>query len=136
MPFHPTIRGATSSYWEVRDRDGGGYYPAESLYVAAMREVVARNTRIQYQPDTGRILIGEDMSDGRPDCRYILYSPGAHGGYERRYLFPGYDKDRPDRLYWRPAEIRLLPGDRAEILGRVLKVEAIPSSTRPFSVGG
>jgi hypothetical protein len=134
--IHWAMRDATSSYYEPTDPSGGGYAAAESLYPRGWADVAARNTDIQYAPDTQRILITEEKSDGRPCRRYILYTPYREGGYKVTYLSPAHKVAHMGNLPGRPPDIRLLPNDRARIEGKVVKIDAIDQSTHPFSVGG
>lgn len=130
------MRSATSSYYESHDQDSSGSYgAAESIYTRDSADY-AVNTKIQYQPDSGRLLITEDIGDGAGNRRYILYSR-AGVGYKVTYLMPGYVKEpgitAADVI---PADIHLLPGDRAEIHGKRVKISDIPHSVHPFSLGG
>ena len=130
------MRDPTSSYYEATDPTGAtGYACAESLYSRDLAGFV-ENTDIQYQADTGRILITEDKSDGRPCRRYILYTPGRLGGYKVSYLLPVQKVIREGSLPVHPPDIHLLPNDRAEILGKTIKVDDITQNPHPFSVGG
>jgi len=133
------VRDATSSYYEPTDSNGCGYACAESLYSHYDHpDRVARNTEIQYQPDTRRLLITEDNSDGQPCRRYILYTPD-HLGYKVTYLtpilLPPHYKVPTFITLEIPPDIHLLPGDRAEIDGKIVKVDDIAQSPHPFSVG-
>ena len=127
-------RDPTSSYYEAT-KYGAGYAVAESLYSHNSAYAVVPNTDIQYQSDTGRILITEDKSDGRPCRRYILYTP-YHSGYKVSYLLPVRKVIWAGNLPSHPPDIHLLPNDRAEILGKTIKVDSIDQSPHPFSVGG
>ena len=81
-------------------------------------------------------MITENKSDGRPCLRFILYSGLPNGGYHVTYLNPGYVKiPGGNPIDTVPASIRLLPGDRAEIKGKVVRIGDIPQSVHPFSVG-
>ena len=128
-------RDPTSSYYDPKTPDGGGLAVAESSYTKHY-DVAVRNTGIQYCPDTGRILISENKSDGRPNRRYILYSLNRHGGYTVTYLSPSRKVEYEGNLPGHPPDIHLLPGDRAEIKGKTLSIDSIPHSSHPFSVGG
>lgn len=128
-------RGPTSSYYDPKTLDGGGLAVAESSYRKDY-DVAARNTEIQYCPDTGRILISENTSDGRPNRRFILYSPHHRGGYTVTYLSPSRKVEYEGNMRGHPPDIHLLPGDRAEIKGKTLSIDSIPHSAHPFSIGG
>ena len=131
------VRDATTSYYKLQDKGGATYATAESSYTRDGPGLV-EDTRIQYQPDTGRLLITENTSDGRPCVRYILYSPSRRG-YQATYLMPGFTDISGGRptgapIAEVPSEVRLLPGARAEINGKKVRVDAIVQSTPPFSV--
>ncbi len=130
-------RDATSSYYEPLSESGSGYAAAESLYTHDQADIVARNSDIQYQPDSGRLLITEDKSDGLPCKRYILYTLLPEGGYRVSYLSPPWHVNfAAPGLPSSPPDIHLLPGDRAKIEGEILKIEEIEQSAQPFSLGG
>ena len=138
VPRHikDAVRDATSSYYDPTNKDGAGYVAAESLYTHNQADLVARNTTIQYQPDSGRLLITENKSDGRPCLRFILYTSRRSGGYKATYLAPGYTRiPGGNPIDSVPSEIHLLPGNRAEINGKVVRIDDIPQSPHPFSVG-
>jgi hypothetical protein len=133
------IRDATSSYYEPRDKNGGYYANAESIWSRDNAERVVDNTEIQYQADAGRLLITEDKSDASPCRRYILYSQRAGGGYTVAYLAPKPTKvSQSEYVEFSslPSDIHLLPGDRAEIDGKIMSIDDIPQSPHPFSIGG
>lgn len=134
------FRAATSSYWEPIDGFGDGYSAAESVYTRdyATPGLIARNTQIQYEPDSRRLLITEDASDASPCRRYILYTEFPGGGFNVKYLGPKpipIPGSKTDFLSLTP-DIRLLPGDRAEISGKTIRIDEIPQSTHPFAMGG
>lgn len=130
-------RDATASYYEPTDQGGSGYACAESLYTEDIHDIVSRNTSIQYQADSGRLLITEDKSDGLPCRRYILFTEREHGGYEVSYLSPPYTPVMAaPGLPSSPPDIKLLPNDRAEIAGQIYQIKDITQSSKPFSVGG
>ena len=133
------IRAATSSYWEPVNGAGDGYAAAESVYTRgyATPDLIARNTLIQYESDSRRLLITEDVSDASACRRYILYTEYPGGGFSVKYLGP-----TPIRISGSKTEfssltpdIRLLPGDRAEINGKIMRIDEIPQSTHPFAMG-
>lgn len=132
------IRHATSSYYEPTDKSGGGYACAESSYSREWDAGrIMRATNIQYQPDTGRLLITEDEGDASPCSRYILFTSEPHGGYSVTYLNPGetdVSKGVPMEFPMLPSAIHLLPGDRAEINGKIVRVKDILHSSHPFSL--
>ncbi len=132
------VRDATSSYYKPTDKSGASYAGAESLYSREEDgDRIMRNTDIQYQPDSRRLLITEDKSDAGPARRYILFTSEPHGGYSVSYLNPGQSvvsKDPRVEFPTLPSAIHLLPGDRAEINGKILRVKDIPHSSHPFSL--
>ncbi|MES2983037.1 MAG: hypothetical protein V4727_12045 [Verrucomicrobiota bacterium] len=133
------MRDATSSRYEPRDVNGGGFAAAESLWSHDNAERIVANTEIQYQADTGRLLITEDKSDASPCRRYILYSQHPGGGYTVAYLAPKPTKVPQHAVVEFssfPSDINLLPGDRAEIDGKIMSIDDIPHSSHPFSIGG
>lgn len=139
MPSNVKVghRDATSSYYEPEDENGGAFAPAESLYQRDLRDIVASNTSIQYQPDSGYLLITEDKSDGLPCKRYILYTTRPAGGYEVKYLSPEWHNESGHLgLPTSPPDIVLLPGGRAKINGKIILVRDIVQSSMPFSLGG
>lgn len=132
------FRDATSSYYEPTGEGGCGYACAES---ALTRENThwLQFVEIQYQPDSGCILITEDKSDASPCVRHILFTPGRHGGYDVTYLSPKsvvVPKNVPAEFHELPSKIKLLPGNRAEVNGKVVRLKDIPQSAHPFSIGG
>ncbi len=130
-------RDATSSYYESEDENGGTLSAAESLYCRDQRDIVVSNTSIQYQPDSGHLLITEDKSDGLPCKRYILYTTRQAGGYEVKYLSPEWHNESGHLgLPTSPPNIELLPGGRAKINGKIILVRDIVQSSMPFSLGG
>lgn len=131
------VRDATSSFYEPKDKNGGGYAAAESLYRRDWGDVVARNSTVQFLPDSGRLLITEDKSDGAPCRRYILYTVQPRGGYCVTYLAPPWKPAfATPGLSAGPPNIELLSGDRAKIEGKLFKISDIPQSKHPFSMGG
>ncbi len=130
-------RDATSSYYEPVSESGSGYAAAESLYTNDQADIVARNSHVQYLPDSGRLLITEDKSDGLPCKRFILYTMLPGGGYRVSYLSPPWHVNfSSPGLPSSPPDIHLLSGDRAKIEGKILKIEEIEQSIHPFSLGG
>lgn len=131
------VRDATSSFYEPKDKNGGGYASAESLYRRDWGDVVARNSSVQFLPDSGRLLITEDKSDGLPCRRYTLYTVQPHGGYRVTYLAPPWKPVfASPALFSGPPDIQLLSGNRARIEGKVMRIDDIDQSPHPFSVGG
>ena len=137
----PKIKGfrdATSSYWEPKDESGGGYACAESSLTRDATHWF-QYVEIQYQPDTGCILITEDKSDASPCMRHILFKPFPNGGYEVTYLCPKpvvIPKKEAAEFHDIPLKINLLPGKRAEVNGKIMRLKDIPQSPHPFSLGG
>ena len=131
------MRDATSSYYEPEDENGSTLAPAESSYHHDLADIVVRNTTIQFQADSGRLLITEDKGDGLPCRRYILYTSLPGGGYRVTYLAPACGHGSSNAGFpVQPPDVELLPDGKARIKGKVLNVEDIDQSTSPFSLGG
>lgn len=133
------MRNATSSYYEPKDKSGGGYACAESsLTQQNLTNHYLQCVEIQYQTDSGCILITEDMTDASPCLRHILFTPGPHGGYDVTYLYPAYRDTKNDKVEFRylPNHINLLSGNRAEVNGKIMRLKDIQQSPHPFCIGG
>lgn len=125
------FRQATSSSYKIEGKNGTGWGHAESS-IAKGSEHSLEHVKIQYEPESGRILVTEDTSDALPAMRYILFTP-THGGYNVHYLAPNYEGKYPLSL---PPEVFLLPQNRALVGGRNVSISRIPKSQQPFSLGG
>lgn len=134
VPFPREVSGvryATSSYYLIMPIDHEGYSMAESS-ITKGSEYAIDHIKIQYESDSGRILITEDISDGLSCKRYILFTPNR-SGYIIDYLAPSY-KYIPE-LDNLPHMI-LMSNDRAWVDGTVLPLSKIRKSQHPFSLGG
>ncbi len=78
------MREATASSYTVISADGGGFGSAESSISEDFEERLDR-IKIQHERESGRILVTENLSDGLPCKRYILFTP-THPGYDIEYL--------------------------------------------------
>lgn len=128
-------RQATASRYSIKSPDGGGYGSAESSISEDFAHLLD-HIKIQFEKESGRILVTEDTSDARPVKRYILFTP-THPGYSVDYLAPKYESLFEERGFPSPPpEVILMPANRAWIDGLVLPLQRISMDKSPFSLGG
>ena len=129
------IRCATTSYYEPHNASGSVYWgSAESMYDKDWLVEVPYTT-IQYDKSSGRMLITENISDGGATQRYILWHdfPSRHPVY---YIAP--PPHHHQAIVWeaQPPNIMLVPPDKFLIEGKLYKLNQIPHSQHPFTIGG
>lgn len=125
-------RDATSSYYQPVHRVTSAL--AESVFTSSDRQTPRRRPTIQYQPDGQHLLITENVSDGLPVRRFILYTVTPSRHYSIRYLAPN-NPVAPGINRAIIPDLRLLPGNRIDYFGQPIPIDKFPSSPLPFSVG-
>jgi hypothetical protein len=125
-------RDATSSYYQPVHRVTSAL--AESVFTSSDRQTPRRRPTIQYQPDGQHLLITENVSDGLPVRRFILYTVTPSRHYSIRYLAPDCPVT-PGLNRATIPDLRLLPGNLINCFGQPIPIDKFPSSPLPFSVG-